>query len=1183
MRANARRRQVLLSTAAFLGVLTGYGNRAYAQCAPATTPSGPVVTCSGGPFNTPVTVDNTGNANESLAVSTTAAFQVNVIGPNETALTITGNGAVSFVDPYSGSYFVSDNGTGLSITSTGDITTPTYVDGSVYVKSQGKFYGGNGDGIYAYNNGGGTTDIRVYGLYVEGDARGIFATTGGSDVTVITGASTAVEGGDEGISIEQYGAGKIDITANGSVKGGGEGAIYAINSGTNSTSITANGEVTGTSYFGIHAYNGATAKDIAVTTGTASNVTGDDYAINVENYGTGNTTVTANGEAYGFYHAIRAITGTGGGDLTVTTGSSSKLTSDLSTIYTYNSGAGSTAITANGEVTSSGTDGTSFGIYAVNDTTAKNLSVTTGAGSNVSGYYTGVRVLNQGGGYTKIDLNGTVSQTRGTFGDVVIIGSYANTTSLNVTVGTGGNVTGTGNGIITRHYGSGATSIEVNGAVTGRDYDAIYATNYGTALNVTTGTGSTVKGGFNGINANNSGGSGAIDIEVNGSVIGGKYDGIYALGNGSSPIRITVGSSGSVRTTAGGFAINAYGGSGNVTVAGTVGKGTYGSILFDQGSAFKDRLEIQPTAAIAGNVFAGPGMDTLAFGGTGTGTFNLSKIDTQFQSFERFRQESATWSFSGTTTHNFTVSGGTLKGTGTFGGLNLTGGTLAPGNSIGTMRVNGAFKLGSNAVYEVEVNGSGKGDKVIVKGTVNLTGATLSVLAANGNYKTKTNYTIIDNDGTDAVVGRFGSVSVDLAFLTPTVFYNGGTGNDVVLSLARNGAEFADVARTPNQRAVAGALSKFPASNALFRSVLNQTDDGARQAFDALSGEVHATVAGTLVDDSRYVREAVMGRMMQAGHSGEALAAAGPQMATYSGGAMMLGQDSDLYDGKHLLDAPEAVPLAFWTRAYGAWGDFEGDGNAATTTRDLGGFISGVDAEVSGSWRVGLATGASFSNVNVDARYSGADVNSYHLGGYVGGMAGEFAMRGGGMWTWNEIETSRAVVFPGFFERQKANYDADTGQLFGEIAYPTQVADIGVEPFAGLAFVSVDTESFKEKGGPQASLRGVKLDQDVGYTTVGVRAAKTMMWGTTEITPHLSAAWLHAFDDVTPGASFAFATTGVGFDIAGVPLAEDSALLDAGLDLAVSDRITAGVSYSGQYADDVSDNAVKGRLTWLFN
>jgi len=36
-------------------------------------------------------------------------------------------------------------------------------------------------------------------------------------------------------------------------------------------------------------------------------------------------------------------------------------------------------------------------------------------------------------------------------------------------------------------------------------------------------------------------------------------------------------------------------------------------------------------------------------------------------------------------------------------------------------------------------------------------------------------------------------------------------------------------------------------------------------------------------------------------------------------------------------------------------------------------------------------------------------VESYHLGGYAGGMTGAFALRGGGMWAWNDIDTSRAV------------------------------------------------------------------------------------------------------------------------------------------------------------------------------
>ena len=91
-----------------------------------------------------------------------------------------------------------------------------------------------------------------------------------------------------------------------------------------------------------------------------------------------------------------------------------------------------------------------------------------------------------------------------------------------------------------------------------------------------------------------------------------------------------------------------------------------------------------------------------------------------------------------------------------------------------------------------------------------------------------------------------------------------------------------------------------------------------------------------------------------------------------------------------------------------------------------------------------------------------------------------------------------------------------------------------------------------------------------------------MHWGEMLVTPRVSAAWQHAFDEVTPEAALAFASTGIGFGIAGVPLAEDSLLLEAGLDFALSPNATLGVSYSGQIADEVTDNAVKGRLTWLF-
>ena len=48
-----------------------------------------------------------------------------------------------------------------------------------------------------------------------------------------------------------------------------------------------------------------------------------------------------------------------------------------------------------------------------------------------------------------------------------------------------------------------------------------------------------------------------------------------------------------------------------------------------------------------------------------------------------------------------------------------------------------------------------------------------------------------------------------------------------------------------------------------------------------------------------------------------------------------------------------------------------------------------------------------------------------------------------------------------------------------------------------------------------------------------------------------------------------------------VPLAQDSALIDAGLDFALGPGMTLGASYSGQIASDLTDSAVKGRFSWL--
>jgi outer membrane autotransporter protein len=562
---------------------------------------------------------------------------------------------------------------------------------------------------------------------------------------------------------------------------------------------------------------------------------------------------------------------------------------------------------------------------------------------------------------------------------------------------------------------------------------------------------------------------------------------------------------------------------------------------------------------------------------TGSGTLTLSGDSTYTGATTL---DSGRLMVNGSLVSDVAVNGGTLGGTGTVGGIVVNGGgTVAPGNSIGTLNVanNATFNAGST--YQVEINAAGQSDLLLVSNAATLNGGTVRVLAATGTYAPSTTYTILTALG--GVTGTFAGVTSNFAFLEPGLEYDP---TNVFLTLERNATNFPDVARTPNQRAVAGALEDAPADSALFLDVLNQTAAGARQAFDALSGEVHASLSGILIDQSRYVRDAISDRMRQAFYANDrsqiaVLSNGGPtSVAALDNGRMALGALGAVSDDRAIA-APSR--LTFWSSGFGAWGQFDGDGNAATADRNLGGFISGMDAYVGDGWRAGLATGYIHSNVSVGARSSSADVNSFVLAGYAGGGVGPIALRSGGSWTWHDIDTSRNVIFPGFFESETASYNGDTGQLFAEASYPMATSFGAVEPFAGLAYVHAGIEGFTESGAT-AALTASDSDENVGYTTLGVRAATTLYVSGVAVTPRVSAAWQHAFGDITPDLTLAFVSTGTAFGIAGVPLAQDSALVEAGLDFSLGVDTTLGVSYSGQIADDLQDHGVQGRLMWRF-
>jgi outer membrane autotransporter protein len=404
---------------------------------------------------------------------------------------------------------------------------------------------------------------------------------------------------------------------------------------------------------------------------------------------------------------------------------------------------------------------------------------------------------------------------------------------------------------------------------------------------------------------------------------------------------------------------------------------------------------------------------------------------------------------------------------------------------------------------------------------------------------------------------------------------------------------------TFNERAVGNALEAGFAAGAangpaarLYAALFGlQNVQQAAFAYDQLSGEIHADAQSVIIEDSRYARETILGRLRQFDFMGRV----GPMASLGMGGPATAYADPA--DGTALAYANARRPafpikappparradsdLTFWAQGLGAWGRINSDGNAADTRRDLGGFFAGVDRRF-GDWRAGIAAGYTSSAVTVAARASSATIDAAHLGAYAGTSYGAFNLRAGADLAWNSVSTSRTIAFPGFAEAATARYGAGEAQVFGEVGYSLTFGRIAAEPFAGLAFVHLHTDSFAEAGGV-AALAGAGNSEDVGYSTLGARAATTYLLANGMVlTPRASAAWQHAFGDVTPAAALAFQSIGTPFTVNGVPIARNAALVSAGTDLRVTPQAVFGLAYLGELAGNARDHSVKGAFSWKF-
>lgn len=480
-------------------------------------------------------------------------------------------------------------------------------------------------------------------------------------------------------------------------------------------------------------------------------------------------------------------------------------------------------------------------------------------------------------------------------------------------------------------------------------------------------------------------------------------------------------------------------------------------------------------------------------------------------------------------------AGATLGGNGTVGGVNaLSGSTVAPGASIGTLTVSGDYAAAAGSLLEIELTSTGLNDKVLVGGSTAIeSGAVLDVTKLDSaRYRLFQSYTVMTADG--GVAGDFtltGDTSVSLFFNLVDSY----DANNVYLNVAQT-RSFVSAGETRNQIAAASGADD-PDTGAVYEGIAYlQSVAEARQAFDAISGEIHASARYASMEDSRFIREAMIDRLL----------------------------------------AGESRSQKLWGHAFGSWGTFDGDGNAAQIDRDIGGFFAGIDAISTDTWRGGLAIGYSSGSIGVDDRASDADFDDLHLGAYLGYEDGGLNLRIGTAYMRRTMETDRVAAFPGFSNRLTAEYDEKVFQVFGDAGYRFDLEAASIEPFAQLAYVSLNSEHARESGGAAAlSLESREIDMTV--TQLGARVSGVFKMSDEEtLRLRGSAAWRHADGDLYAPATMHL-SGGPLFTAWAPAIAEDALALDLSVEGHISGA-EVGLAYNGQMGDGISDHGVKATV-----
>jgi len=800
----------------------------------------------------------------------------------------------------------------------------------------------------------------------------------------------------------------------------------------------------------------------------------------------------------------------------------------------------------------------------------------------------------------------------------LITGTSTNSAALN---GGNGGAGGSGAGAGGGGGGAGGYGAVVNGS----------SLTYTNASMITGGAGGAGGSGSGATSASGNGGDGGVGVFLtsgntlnnSGSITGGN-GGAGGIGTGTAA-NGSAGAGGAGIVGSGLTVLN----SGSIT-GGLSGNGVTraNAITFTGGT---NTLELRPGSTITGNVVAFSAADTLALGGSGSASFDVSQIGSsaQYQGFGVFQKTGAsTWTLTGTNAAalpwainagtlivngsiaNSAVTvnaGGTLAGTGTVGATTImSGGTLAPGNSPGTMTVQGNLAFQSGALYLVQVNPSTASSANVTAGGSATLAGTVQAAFASGSYVART-YTIISAaGGLNGTTFNTLTTSNLPAGFTASLSY---TATDAILNLTAilgqpsgptgpSGPSALACAFSVNQCNVANALNAFFNNGGTlspnFVTIFGLTGANLANALTLLSGE--AATGGQQV--AFQLTNQFLNVMLDPFVDGRSNPLGGSAIG-FAPEREELPDDLALAYAK-ILKAPPAPSLPSpasggglgWGQRWSVWGAGYGGSNRTTGdpavigSHDLSaataGGAAGLDYRLAPGTVVGFALAGGGTNWGLAQGLGTGKSDAFQAGLYGTARSGPAYLAAALAYTNHWMSTDR-FAFAGDHLSASFNAQSFGGRVEGGYRFATIYG--GLTPYA-----AIQVQSFHTPGYTEADLNagGFALAFNSRNATdtrseLGARFDRLLLLNPeAALTLRARAAWAHdSISDPSLVPLFQ-ALPGASFVVNGATPAKNSALTSVGAELRLANGVVLLGKFDGEFASHSTTYAGTGtvRYTW---